>query len=356
MCVLPAWQFAAMHNVNALILSLHAAENGAAPEWLHLLPATSFKGVDGRGPYAAPDMAALISTFQKDGRKLPVDENHAIDLAGKAGLPSPARGWIVELQARDDGLWGRVEWTEEGAALVAGKSYGYLSPVFLHSKGAPVVISKVLRVALTNDPNLDFLTSLHSKQETAMLEKLRATLGLPETATEAEILAAVASAHSAQQAGVALMSRLTEATGLAATSDAEAIVTAVQARGKTTATEAENAELRSQFVALNNRFTELVTTTARDKAVTTIDGAITAGKVVPALRDHMISRHMKNPAEVEAEIKLMPSINAGGLGGRQLPENGGTVLAPEADQVMAQMGLDPKAFGEHHKALHGKDS
>ncbi|MCD9150122.1 phage protease [Pseudophaeobacter sp. MA21411-1] len=27
------------------------------------------------------------------------------------GLPAPARGWITATQARNDGIWGRVEWT-----------------------------------------------------------------------------------------------------------------------------------------------------------------------------------------------------------------------------------------------------
>ncbi len=341
--------------INSILqpLGLDDADAKEPPEWVHLIPTGTFTGSDGRGPFVLSSPEGLIAASVRPGRKLPIDINHAIDLQANQGKATPAVGWIDVLESRDDGIWGHVEWTPEGRWLWASKSYGYLSPVFTHTKDAPHSVIQLLRAALTNNPNLT-LTALHNKQETAMLEQLRAALGLPETATEAEILAAVASAHSAQQAGVALMNRLTEATGLAANSDAEAIVTAIQSRGKVSATEAENAELRSQLVSLNANFTQLATTMARDKAETTIDTAIAAGKVVPALRDHMIARHMKNPAEVEAEIKLLPSINAGGLGGRVLPENGGTVLAPEADQVMAQMGLDPKAFGDHHKALHGK--
>lgn len=344
-----------MQNVSALILSLNAAQAGTAPEWLHLLPAGSFTGVDGRGPFAAPDLPALIATFQADGRKLAVDENHAIDLAGKAGLPSPARGWIVELQARDTGLWGRVEWTEAGRQIVAGKDYGYLSPVFLHSKAAPYTIAKVLRVALTNDPNLDFLTSLHSKQENAMLEQLRKALGLPETATEAEVLAAVSSTHAANAANVALLADVRTAAGVAVTADGPALVAALQSRGKVTADEAVVADLTGQIVALQTQLTTLATNTARERATTVVEDAIKAGKIVPALRDHMIARHAKNPAEVEAEIKLLPSLFAGGLGGRQPPE-GGAVTTDEDDKVAAQMGLDPKIYAEQAKILFGKGS
>lgn len=348
------WQCAAMRNRTAYhLVALHSTGT-TAPEWLHLLPATSFKGVDGRGPYAAPDANALIALFNAESRKLPVDENHAIDLAGKSGHPSPARGWIVELQSRDDGVWGRVEWTDEGQSLVTGKSYGYLSPVFLHSAAKPYRVDKLLRVALTNDPNLNFLTSLHSRQETEMLEELRKALGLPETATEAEVLAGVASAHAANQANVALMAKIREASGLDATVTGDALVTALQTRGKPTATEAENTELKTQLVSLQSQLTSLATDTARKEAVTTIEAAIAGGKIVPALRDHMVARHMKNPTEVEAEIALMPSLNAGGLGGRKQSIDGETTLTDEDQQVASMMGFDQKVFAEHSKALHGK--
>ncbi|MGO8323686.1 phage protease [Rhizobium ruizarguesonis] len=340
--------------INSIIRALNHAD-ATAPEWLHLLPAGEFKGADGRGPYAAPDMDALISLFNSEGNKLAVDENHSTDLAAKQGHPAPARGWIVELQKRDDGLYGRVEWTPEGERIFNAKEYGFLSPVFLHSAAKPFKVAKMLRVSLTNDPNLTDLKSLHSQQETAMLEQLRKALGLPETADEATVLAAVTASHTAQTAHAALMSRVAEAAGVAKETAPDALVTAIQARGKVSATDAENAELKTQLVSMQAQLTTLATSTAQDKATTAIDGAIQAGKIVPALRDHMIARHMKNPAEVENEIKLMPSLNAGGLGNRKQPgAEGGVALTEEDDKLIAMMGIDPKAYADTAKALHGK--
>uniref|UniRef100_A0A7C1NYP6 Mu-like prophage I protein n=1 Tax=Agrobacterium albertimagni TaxID=147266 RepID=A0A7C1NYP6_9HYPH len=340
----------------ALLIAIHAAD-ATAPEWLHMLPAGQFSGMDGRGPYLAPDLEALIAIFNSEGRKLPVDENHAIDLAAKAGNPAPARGWIVELQAREDGLWGRVEWTEEGQRLVVGKAYGYLSPVFLHTPQKPYRIGKVLRVALTNDPNLNFLTALHQREESEMLEQLRKALGLPETATEADVLAAVASAHQAQQetaTHAALVGKIVEAVGLPSGTSGDALVTALQSRGKVTPTEAENAELRSSVTSLQSQLTTLISNHARDRAVVVVEDAVKAGKIVPALKEHMIARHMKDPTEVEKEISLLPSINSGGLGGRKVPEAEGGGLTDEDRQVAAMMGVDETTFAASAKALHGK--
>ncbi|WP_160009786.1 phage protease [Rhizobium sp. 18055] len=345
--------------INSIIRSLNQA-GATAPEWLHLLPSGEFKGVDGRGPYAAPDMDALIALFEKEGVKLAVDENHSTDLAGKQGHSSPARGWIVALQKLDDGLYGRVEWTPEGERMVSSREYGFLSPVFHHSVAKPFKICRMLRVSLTNDPNLNVLKSLHSQRENAMLEELRKALGLPETADEAAVMVAVKAAHAAQAvvatnqtATAALMSRIAEAAGVASDTAPDVLVTAIQSRGKATAAEAENAELKTQLVSMQSQLTTLATTTAQGKAQSAIDTAIEAGKVIPALRDHMIARHMKNPTEVETELKVMPSLNAGGLGGRTLPDNGGTMTA-EDDKVMAMMGMDPTAYAATAKALHGK--
>jgi hypothetical protein len=63
---------------------------------------------------------------------------------------------------------------------------------------------------------------------------------------------------------------------------------------------------------------------------------------------------VRNPTEVENEIKLMPSLNAGGLGNRKQPGADDNALTAEDDKVMAMMGVDPKAYAETAKALHGK--
>lgn len=322
--------------------------SGEAPEFIHLLPAgPSFSGADGRGPFSIDDMAALIA--RSSGRKLPIDVNHAIDIEGQAGRASPAVGWIVALEARDDGLWGKVEWTPRGELLVRTRAYGFVSPVFTHAKDKGHRIIQVLRAALTNDPNLTTLTALHNRnQETSEMEnELREALGLPETADQAAILAAVRTAHQASTAQAALMSRIAEAAGVAKDATGDQIVTALQTRG---GDDDEVAELRGQVKELNTRLTTAVTEAATTKAKTVVDAAIEAGKIVPALRDRFIARHIKDPADVEAEIKLMPSLHAAGLGNRRVVDPTGESQLTDTDaQVVQAMGLDPKEFAAQAK-------
>ena len=139
-----------------------AASGGNVPEWIHLLPAGEITTVDGRGPYRVANMAAVMATSLKPGQKLPLDENHAIDRAEIMGNPAPARGWIIELQARDNGLWGRVDWTGYGRKVMEDRAYSGISPVILHTVDNEVM--QVLRASLTNAPNMVGLTALHSQQ------------------------------------------------------------------------------------------------------------------------------------------------------------------------------------------------
>ncbi|HEV2501614.1 MAG TPA: phage protease [Mesorhizobium sp.] len=328
---------------------------GEVPEFIHLLPAGTFSGVDGRGPYELGDAQKLIAASLPAGRKLAMDINHSIDLLTSEGEETPAVGWIVALEAREDGIWGKVEWTEKGRHAVAGKEYGFVSPVFTSLTAKPYRLVQLLRASLTNDPNLK-LTALHSRNHSLnhgdpeMDEELRKALGLPETADQAAILAALTTKLNASTAAADLMSRVAEAAGLKKEATGEEVVTALQARAAS-GDDAEKAELREQVKQLNSRVTTLVTTHAKDRAETVIDKAIEDGKLVPALRDHYIARHIKDPADVEVEIKLMPSLNSGGLGKRPAVETGDGTLAADEAVVCEMMGLDPKAFAQTAKEI-----
>lgn len=321
-----------------------------APEWIHLVPAGTFTGDDGRGPYDAGDAGAVIAASTQAGRKLPIDIAHAIDHTAGTGQAAPAVGWIVALEARADGIWGKVEWNERGRAAVEGREYGFISPVFTHSKAKPFKVAKILRASLTNNPNLT-LKSLHEEGQD-MDEELRTALGLPETADQAAILAAVTTALNASTSATAALARIAEAAGARSGATADEIVTALQARGDA----AELVELRGQVRELNTRLTETVTNAAKQRAETVVDQAIQDGKVVPALRDRFIARHMKDPADVEAEIKLMPSLNAGGLGKRKVPETGDAQLTDTDAVAIKLMGIDPKAFAETAKLYRAEET
>lgn len=146
---------------SSLVVTSQSSSASDAPRRVHLLPAGAIKGADGRGPWQVRNAAALIAASMDSGRPLAIDYDHATDLAAPQGRPAPAAGWITGLEAHPDGIWGMVDWTQDGAKAVGSKAYRYLSPVFIFDK-ASGVISKLLRAALTNAPNLT-LAALNSQ-------------------------------------------------------------------------------------------------------------------------------------------------------------------------------------------------
>ncbi|MAM13849.1 MAG: hypothetical protein CML23_26025 [Rhizobiaceae bacterium] len=169
---------------------------GPAQSWVHLVPAGEFSGIDGRGPYRLDDPEGVINgTRQLFGqRQIVIDYEHQAENSQKNGKPAPAAGWIVGLQARENGIWGLVEWTDTAAAHIAKREYRYISPVFYHTKTG--VVTRRRNAALTNSPNLDQLIALNragaDMDNDELAEKLAQAaqlLGLPETAGKEEITA-----------------------------------------------------------------------------------------------------------------------------------------------------------------------
>ena len=167
-----------------------AAGTAGPPQWLHLLPAGEVRTIDGRGPYRITDRDAIVAASMAGG-KLVLDENHATDLAAPRGSPAPARGWIVQLHNRVDGIWGRVDWTESAKRAELWRSYRGVSPAIVHRKDG--TISSITRASLTNTPNLSGLTTLHAQGDDIMLRAaLAELLDLPASADDRMVINKVA--------------------------------------------------------------------------------------------------------------------------------------------------------------------
>lgn len=176
--------------------ALLAVSGGKAPRWVHLLPAGEFSARDGRGPWRVDDLAALIQRTSEaaQGRPLPVDYDHGLDLDGAAKVrEAPAAGWIVRLEARADGVWGEVEWTPRAERMIADREYRYVSPVIAYAVGGELLA--VLRAALTNNPALGQLTALNAMgtrmDPDQMMASLREMLSLPADADPSAIVEGV---------------------------------------------------------------------------------------------------------------------------------------------------------------------
>lgn len=329
------------------------SEDGEAPQWINLLPSgTQIATGDTRGPYFVNDPQSIIDASFSDCDRLPIDENHSIDLAAPNGGASPARGWITEMQSRADGIWGKVEWTGIGRDLVAGLSYRDISPVIVHCKDK--IIQGIARASLTNTPNLKGLVSLNSQQQDTdmtFMQRMAKLLGLAEDASEDDIAKAVEQKiddGAKDNDAVALQSSLT-AIGAAlgaSGNDPDAILEA--ARGAKAQDNEQITALQASVTELQSTITTLQGTTATDKATAFVDDAIKAGRVgVKPVREQYISMHAKDPEGTEALINAMPILGPSGMTATPPNADGQTIALNAEQQILATtLGVDLEDYAK----------
>ncbi|MEL7098283.1 MAG: phage protease [Pseudomonadota bacterium] len=302
-----------------LALSVQAAAHDV--HWVNILPAPTdgqINTIDSRGPYTVEDAAALVRASMERGR-LPIDENHSIDIAAKEGKPSPAVGHIEELQAREDGsIWGRVTWNRIGTQLIEDDAYSGISPVFMHDQNN--VVHVILRASLTNTPNLRGMTALHSEEGSMeLLAKLAGMLGLDEGATEDDVMAAIEkmSAKKDDEYGAATQAQIdaiASALGKGAGTSVDDLVAAAQsvAQGGD-AKDATITALQSKVDELDTGLKAEQSARARDTATAYVDGEMKKGRagLNATVRDKYIDMHMADPASATTLIEAMPIIGEG---------------------------------------------
>lgn len=336
-------------------LSLVPASGGGAPEWVHLLPAGgTVTTVDGRGPYKVGDYDALMANSLPAGEKLVLDENHATDLAAPKGMPAPARGWIVELQRRADGIWGRVEWTEDGRKLAEQGAYRGISPVIALRKDKTTIVG-IRRASLVNQPNLEGLVTLHAEEADMDFRKqLCAALGLAEDASDEDILAAVKKASgAAETATQAALAPIAKALELDAGDDLVGAIVALQAE-KGEPSDDEITALQGELATVTTQLNELQGSLSLQAAETFVDGAIAEGRVgVKPLRDRYIAMHQKDPKGTEELIGAMAKVPGQVLHQRR-PATRTTELDDADRSVIALLGVDPTEFKKTRAAELGE--
>lgn len=336
------------HMTNAIAHTVALAaqtlpDGQTAPEWVQLLPAGPFihtvKG-DKRGPFMLTDAAAVIAASFAEADRLPIDENHAIDHAGKSGGASPARGWITEMHVRADGIWGKVEWTAKGRELIEGREYRAISPVIRHSEKIGGRVTTILRAALVNNPGLVGLTALFQENpHMPLIERLAELLGLDASSGEDAVFDAVKAMKDGDSTETmsAQLAAIGKALGVDG-GDHVAILAAAQSAG------AEDGEaitaLRAELATTVTKLNALTEQGARSAAEAAIDDAIKLGVVgVKPLRDHYINRFMKDPEAVQTELAGLPALNGGSVTAQVAPEDKGKVtLSAAQKQVAAALG------------------
>lgn len=244
-----------------------------------------------------------------------------------------------------------MAWTGTGRALLSERAYRGISPTFTHTKAGQV--TRLLRAALTNVPNLTQLRALnhqHQGNPTDMdlLAQLRQLHGLPADADATVAFNACKAAHEAVQAHGVALNAIATAAGLAPGQDATALASAITAAR---AAAGDAGKMAAELVTLQGQLQQLEANQARGKAEAAVDAAIRAGKPIPrTLRDHYIARHCQDPAAVEKELAALPALNAGGIV-KPPAADGAPAVDEDERRIIAMMGVDPVKYAETKKRL-----
>jgi phage I-like protein len=309
--------------IQTLGLALNSV-TGEAPDWIQLTPAgPTLEGRDGR-TWQMQDPAAVVAAFETHGQDLPVDFEHATQEKGAKGEPAPAVGWVTELEARNNALWGKVDWLDAGREAVASRSYRYASPVFNFSR-ATKAMSKVVSVGLTNQPNFQ-LTALNrqgAQEDCTMNKDALEALGLKEGASDGDVVTAINKLKS------------DEAT----------------ARNRAEQPDPSKFVPKPDYELAMNRirtFEEGEKARADENITAAVDAAVEAGKISPATRDYHTAacRAEGGLANFQAMVSASPVIAAKtGLDGK-IPGQGATALSGEEQAACRALGMTEAEFAK----------
>ena len=353
--------------VNTFVI---AAASGAdnAPVWLRLLPIGTFRLRDGRGPFSAASRADLQAIVERTRARLGdtqlmVDYDHQGAFAAIPGVGgrAEAAGWITQLEARDDGVWGQVEWTADASAKIAARAYRYLSPLFTADKAGRV--GALVNVALVNMPALDLsavaaslIVDTLEPEKVLSMDKIAKALGLADSASPEAILAALTAQQSAIAAAVGLKpdaahadivaaatalqlgaGKVAVAAGLDATAGADAVVAAMAQTVPAT-----------RLQQLETELTGIKAQRVEDEAKALVAAAIQDGRVTPANEAWALDYAKKDPAGFKTFAASAPRVVAAQsqIADRQVP--GVVDVSPQtvAARALAWQG-EQAAAGVH---------
>ena len=310
-----------------MVLSQSVDLAGAVPEWIRVLPLG--RVVSDHGPFLVDReaMAAIVNHYKEKGNDNVIDYEHQT----LKDIQAPAGGWVKEYQVREDGLWGRIEWTDKAREYISNKEYRYISPVIVVRKSDLRAV-EIHSIGLTNAPAIHGMPPLVNKTgkenggEMEFLKLVCKALGLPETTSEDDVIKAV---EALQAAGKLVANKeILDALGVpedATKEKALEAVTALKDGGTLVANKeilsllevpetADVNAVKGKILALKNPggyvrvedFNALKSKLDMRDRDELVNMALKGGKITPAQKDWAEEYALKDPAGFKAFVDQAP--------------------------------------------------
>ena len=352
-------------------LSLSLSQTGVPANHFLIFPeGDAIKAKDGR-PFDAPawimkkdNGMALAASLNQSAKDLVIDYEHQTILSKENGQPAPAAGWLKAgsfLYVDGVGLCSNnYEFTAKAKDYIDNGEYRFKSPVVLYNKAG--VVLGLHSVAITNDPALSILDELKpalltatitipetQQQENSMnplLALILASLGLPETTTEADAIAAL------NQQFVTIKDKAT-AKGMILDDGKilASLTTEIDKVDEKFATAQAQEPDPSKYVpievvtALNEEIAKLQGN-QKDPAEDAVTEALTNGQLLPAQKDWAMLFAQQNLDGFKDFLSKQPKIAAltqSQTAGKPVtPATTTVALTADVKLVAAQLGVDAK--------------
>ncbi|MBI1495394.1 phage protease [Halocynthiibacter styelae] len=314
------------------------AEKGTsvAPDWVQIFPAgPELATVDGRNFRMSDPEAFVERQMASEGMPILVDFDHLSSFKPEENGDQTAAGWIEELEVRDGAVWARVAWTVRASEQIAGKEWRFVSPEFrVHKTTREVVTLDAL--ALVNRPAFQMKAlaraDIPKTEDAEMLKEIAKALGLSEDATQEQVLTAIR--NKDQELETAKAAKIPSTDDFMPRADYDAVLA-----------RANSAEAELEETAKAGRKAEI------DEL---ISGAVKAGKITPATKDHYVALASASDAGFEEIKKLVEGMS-------QIAEpsnlNEGDVaagaLSDEDKEMAASLGIDEADYAKQLAADRG---
>lgn len=316
--------------IAALAFELVPGVGGVVPTEAHLLPAGTFRAVDGR-PHCcdgwqldAAIAAQVIARAAAQKNDILIDFEHQSLRCEYNGQRAEAAGWIPRtLEWREGkGLFAtQIAWVGDTAELIQKKQYRYISAVFTYYEKTGEVL-EIISVALTNTPALDGLDAL---VELADLARKHSVLLTKEDANMADekVLAALTAERDGLKTQMAALTA--ERDGL---------------KTQNAALTTERDTLKTKVEAADKEKTEAALASEKAKHAELLQAALTDGRLVPAQKpwaEKQTLAALTEYLDATSPVSLLQKQADG-------KDGGGNGLSQEEVAMCSRMGVSPEDF------------
>lgn len=318
-----------------------AALPAEPPAEIELIPIGRFRLADQRGETEmrldAASAAAVIasSLATAPGNVLPIDFDHR-SFAAQGSADSRAAGWITAMRVEGGRIVATVDWTPDGRAALAGRSYRFVSPVFKARPDGEVVL--IEGAGLVNNPALPELRQLASKElPMEPIERIAGALGIAADRPD-DIVARVTALVTAE-AHLASISTAAQVSG-------EDAVARICARLTAAAPDPASFVPKVAFDQLQHQFASLQGEVRSGRVDAALEKAREEGKLTPDLEAWATQLASKDLGEFEAWARVAPvrvELGRRQLAGRQSPVRAEALDETER-QVASLMGVTEADF------------